>query len=434
MFCKNCGNLLKDNSVFCLECGYKTENGTKFCKHCNNEVNGADLCLQCGRVNYSVRRPATVLKCNACGTVMMQKGRFCPSCGDDITNQKDYCPVCSVEVSKDADVCLKCGHLINPFVGNKAPVVSGTANTSVKTNNPTRKASSKFEFNDDEKLFYLGKKITIAGFLAMIFTFIIRLFSPIFAFLIFDAETKKNLPSLDAYFDQQPVVKTLISIFEAPAFGIIFFLSALALLAGFTLMIISKRTNNKIYNIIKLSVLFTLVGLSALFIILSTFIAVKGLYVCVLVFLLMFILAALGDNIFSFILKKDKNIPLTVVNYVAVGFAISILFVFIITNMNYLVWYKTIEIAAKSLGESMDYINTSLFGPSAYLTEMIESSIYSLKEYDGYTISQIKEMCSIAGTPYLRISTVLVSQILAFLAIGFGMVMTILARPSEENN
>ena len=49
MFCKNCGEELKENQNICLKCGVERDKGSKFCGHCGNALpEKADICLNCG--------------------------------------------------------------------------------------------------------------------------------------------------------------------------------------------------------------------------------------------------------------------------------------------------------------------------------------------------------------------------------------------------
>ena len=49
MFCKSCGQELKEGQAVCLNCGVKVGNGVKYCAHCGKPVNPeAEICLSCG--------------------------------------------------------------------------------------------------------------------------------------------------------------------------------------------------------------------------------------------------------------------------------------------------------------------------------------------------------------------------------------------------
>ncbi|MDO7205373.1 zinc ribbon domain-containing protein [Paraclostridium bifermentans] len=48
MYCKNCGNELKENASICVDCGVSIGKGNKFCKFCGNEVNeDSKFCISC---------------------------------------------------------------------------------------------------------------------------------------------------------------------------------------------------------------------------------------------------------------------------------------------------------------------------------------------------------------------------------------------------
>lgn len=49
MFCKNCGEQLKENQTICLKCGVEKDKGSKFCQQCGTALpEKADICLNCG--------------------------------------------------------------------------------------------------------------------------------------------------------------------------------------------------------------------------------------------------------------------------------------------------------------------------------------------------------------------------------------------------
>jgi len=49
MYCRNCGNEVKENSVVCLGCGLSPFSETKFCQECGVETNEKQvLCIKCG--------------------------------------------------------------------------------------------------------------------------------------------------------------------------------------------------------------------------------------------------------------------------------------------------------------------------------------------------------------------------------------------------
>lgn len=49
MYCKNCGEELKENQVICLKCGVEKDKGNKFCQQCGNALpEKADICINCG--------------------------------------------------------------------------------------------------------------------------------------------------------------------------------------------------------------------------------------------------------------------------------------------------------------------------------------------------------------------------------------------------
>ena len=50
MYCKNCGNELKENASVCLNCGVSRGVGKKFCENCGYAVENenASVCTNCG--------------------------------------------------------------------------------------------------------------------------------------------------------------------------------------------------------------------------------------------------------------------------------------------------------------------------------------------------------------------------------------------------
>ena len=49
MFCKNCGEALKENQAICLKCGVAVGQGNSYCANCGAQVNeNAAVCLSCG--------------------------------------------------------------------------------------------------------------------------------------------------------------------------------------------------------------------------------------------------------------------------------------------------------------------------------------------------------------------------------------------------
>ncbi len=49
MFCRNCGNELRDGAIVCGRCGFAPDNGTSFCGHCGQPtVAGQAICMNCG--------------------------------------------------------------------------------------------------------------------------------------------------------------------------------------------------------------------------------------------------------------------------------------------------------------------------------------------------------------------------------------------------
>lgn len=50
MFCKNCGNELKEDETYCSVCGFARGQGNRFCPNCGKEITqGASFCGFCGQ-------------------------------------------------------------------------------------------------------------------------------------------------------------------------------------------------------------------------------------------------------------------------------------------------------------------------------------------------------------------------------------------------
>ncbi len=49
MYCRNCGNLISDNSELCAKCGCRPENGTEYCPKCGaRAAEKQAVCAKCG--------------------------------------------------------------------------------------------------------------------------------------------------------------------------------------------------------------------------------------------------------------------------------------------------------------------------------------------------------------------------------------------------
>ena len=49
MYCKSCGEELKENQAVCVKCGVKVGDGNSYCGNCGQPVqSNADVCLACG--------------------------------------------------------------------------------------------------------------------------------------------------------------------------------------------------------------------------------------------------------------------------------------------------------------------------------------------------------------------------------------------------
>ncbi len=49
MYCKNCGEEMKELQDYCLKCGLKTGDGDNYCQNCGTQVAPeADVCIKCG--------------------------------------------------------------------------------------------------------------------------------------------------------------------------------------------------------------------------------------------------------------------------------------------------------------------------------------------------------------------------------------------------
>ncbi|MBI5892477.1 MAG: TM2 domain-containing protein [Deltaproteobacteria bacterium] len=49
MFCRNCGNEIRENQEICLKCGVKPLSGGKYCQNCGVDVlPQQEICVKCG--------------------------------------------------------------------------------------------------------------------------------------------------------------------------------------------------------------------------------------------------------------------------------------------------------------------------------------------------------------------------------------------------
>ncbi|MGL5651472.1 MAG: double zinc ribbon domain-containing protein [Paraclostridium sp.] len=116
MYCKNCGNELKENASICVDCGVSIGKGNKFCKFCGNEVNeNSKFCISCGNElnkpyipkikEYANRK----IYCRNCANEMDYESSVCTKCGVKRGGGNSYCYVCGKETDEKADICVHCG-------------------------------------------------------------------------------------------------------------------------------------------------------------------------------------------------------------------------------------------------------------------------------------------------------------------------------------
>lgn len=82
MECKNCGNLLNENSLFCAKCGTKAGEGE--------------------------RQEIEIATCPSCNRLTKAENRFCPHCGA-VIKKKEACVTCGRELDEGAKFCPQCG-------------------------------------------------------------------------------------------------------------------------------------------------------------------------------------------------------------------------------------------------------------------------------------------------------------------------------------
>lgn len=65
MFCRNCGEEVRENQAICLKCGVTNGEGSSFCPNCGKAVNpNASVCLSCGSALGKVSNPTKAVAKN----------------------------------------------------------------------------------------------------------------------------------------------------------------------------------------------------------------------------------------------------------------------------------------------------------------------------------------------------------------------------------
>lgn len=116
MYCKNCGNELKENSSVCEDCGVSIGEGNSFCKFCGSKTNEcAKFCISCGNELNKPYIPKSSCSnekkvyCRNCGNEMRPESAVCTKCGVKRGGGNLYCNSCGKETNENADICVNCG-------------------------------------------------------------------------------------------------------------------------------------------------------------------------------------------------------------------------------------------------------------------------------------------------------------------------------------
>ncbi|MBR2177481.1 MAG: hypothetical protein IJ861_11150 [Clostridia bacterium] len=129
--CQNCGTKKGEGASFCDKCGAIRQVGTAFCQECGNQLNDQPVSSAQASTPYSQQTTAQQFQsqaqadssqylppkkyCRNCGKQVMNNQVICTACGVKVGEGKAFCPHCAAPVSNpEAAACLSCGMSLKP--------------------------------------------------------------------------------------------------------------------------------------------------------------------------------------------------------------------------------------------------------------------------------------------------------------------------------
>ncbi|MBQ7906677.1 MAG: zinc ribbon domain-containing protein [Clostridia bacterium] len=94
MECKNCGNLLNEDSIFCAACGTAVEKEEK--------------------------KEIEIATCGGCGRLIREENKFCPHCGYEM-KKETLCKGCGQKLAEGTRFCPSCGTKAQETQGQEPP-------------------------------------------------------------------------------------------------------------------------------------------------------------------------------------------------------------------------------------------------------------------------------------------------------------------------